>query len=147
MARCRLSLRKIRRKIRPLIPRDYDVVEALVRGGTPHNLVVVFLLDRDRRKISGTLDTATGELTLNAEWTSLETEEEIGRIIAYVNGGKAGDSRPKPERFHIALNERDEGGRLIVRDVVTGRQTAALTDAEADAMFSKGASDDSLGSR
>lgn len=40
-------------------------------------------------------------------------------------------------RAPIALNERDEQGRLIVRDVMTGRQTAALTDAEAAAMFTK----------
>ena len=87
MSRSRLSDRKVRSKIRPLIPREYTVAGAMVRGGNPHGTFLVCLIDSQGKRRSGFLDTRDNGVVIEIDdcgW-SFSDETTLQKSIAYIN--------------------------------------------------------------
>jgi hypothetical protein len=83
VSRCRLSDKKVRREVRPLVPAEYVVAGAMVRGGG--HLVLACLLDGGKR-FTADVDRKAGtcEIVPHYGW-SFADESELERSIAYIN--------------------------------------------------------------
>ncbi len=77
MSRCRMSVKNLEKKIKPLVPPEFTVHEALVRGGWQHGCALVFVTTGDGKKITGTVNYITGE-TFEPDAPPLNTWSELG---------------------------------------------------------------------